>query len=175
MFNTLGPTLFDDYNTLAPQRAETGETALEVLDLPKGRKDTTAECIANRVADILKAETPVYDKALKTMRPARPSDVAVLTYTHKKASAAAAALEAQGLPVRIQQDGWLTSPAMRAATSGKKAFSRRLSVINDPPSFTNVSTSHGLLLAHFCGPHAYGTSFGQRLPHTVRPRPHPCR
>ena len=54
MVNTLGPTLFDNYNPLAPQRAETGETALEVLDLPKGRKDTTAECIANRVADILK-------------------------------------------------------------------------------------------------------------------------
>lgn len=44
-----------------------------------------------------------------------PADVAVLTYTHKKASAAAAALEAHGLPVRVQQDGWLTAPAMRAA------------------------------------------------------------
>lgn len=115
MVNTLGPTLFDDYNPLAPQRAETGETALEVLELPKGRKDTTAECIANRVADILEAGTLVYDKSLKAMRPARSGDVAVLTYTHAKASAAAAALEAHGLPVRIQQDGWLGSPAMRAA------------------------------------------------------------
>lgn len=115
LVNALGPTLFDDYNPLVPQRDETGETALEVLHLPKGRKDTTAQCIANRVADILAAETPVYDKVLKAMRPARPSDVAVLTYTHSKASAAAAALEAHGLPVRIQQDGWLTSPAMRAA------------------------------------------------------------
>lgn len=47
---------------------------------------------------------------------ARPTqrDVAVLIYTHAKASDAAAALEAQGLPVRIQQDGWLTSPVTRA-------------------------------------------------------------
>lgn len=115
MVNALGPTLFDQYDPLTPQRAATGETALEVLHLPKGRKDTTAPCIANHVADILEAGTQVWDKARKVMRPARPSDVAVLTYTHAKASAAAAALEAHGLPVRIQQDGWLTSPAMRAA------------------------------------------------------------
>ncbi|MGK7653224.1 UvrD-helicase domain-containing protein [Roseovarius sp. B08] len=115
MVNALGPTLFDHYDPLTPQRAATGETALEALHLPKGRKDTTPECIANHVADILEAGTQVWDKARKVMRPARPSDVAVLTYTHAKASAAAAALEAHGLPVRIQQDGWLTSPAMRAA------------------------------------------------------------
>lgn len=115
MVNALGSTLFDSYDPLTPQRAATGETALEVLELPGGRKDTTAECIANHVADILDAGTRVYDKAQAQMRPARPSDVAVLTYTHTKASAAAAALEAHGLPVRIRQDGWLTSPAMRAA------------------------------------------------------------
>ena len=115
MVNALGPTLFDDYNSLTPQRQQTGETALEVLHLPKGRKDTTAECIAERVADILGSGTQVYDKTCKEMRAVRPSDVAVLTYTHKKASAAAAALEARGLAVRIQQDGWLTAPAMRAA------------------------------------------------------------
>src|SRR6056297_2406493 len=115
MINALGPTLFDDYNPLSPQRQETGETALEVLHLPKGRKDTTAECIADRVADILAAGTQIHDKTRKEMRAIRPSDVAVLTYTHKKASAAAAALEARGQAVRIQQDGWLTAPAMRAA------------------------------------------------------------
>ena len=115
MVNALGPTLFDDYNPLSAQRQETGETALEVLHLPKGRKDTTAECIAGQIADILAAGTQVYDKTRKEMRSVRPADVAVLTYTHKKAGAAAAALEAHGLPVRIQQDGWLTAPATRAA------------------------------------------------------------
>lgn len=115
MVNALGPTLFDNYDPLTPQREATGETALDVLHLPGGRKDTTAECIANHVAEILEAGTLVYDKSQRKMRAVRPSDVAVLTYTHAKASAAAAALEAHGLPVRIRQDGWLTSPAMRAA------------------------------------------------------------
>lgn len=115
LVNALGPTLFEQYDPLTPQRAETGEPALEVLHLPSGRKDSTAACIANRIADILDAGTPVFDKASKQMRPARPSDIAVLTYTHAKASASAAALESHGLPVRIQQNGWLDAPAMRAA------------------------------------------------------------
>lgn len=115
MVNALGPTLFDHYDALTPQREATDESSLEVLHLPGGRQDTTAFCVANRVADILEAGTQVYDKATGAMRSARPSDVAVLTYTHKKASEAAAALEAHDLPVRIRQDGWLTSPAMRAA------------------------------------------------------------
>src|SRR5690606_37767489 len=40
MVNALGPTLFDHYDSLTPQRAPTGEIALEVLNLPGGRKDT---------------------------------------------------------------------------------------------------------------------------------------
>jgi len=115
MVNALGPTLFDHYDPLTPQREATEFPALEVLHLPSGRKDTTAACIANQVANILDAGTPIHDKASGLMRPAQPSDVAVLTYTHAKASAAAAALESHGLPVRVQQDGWLTAPAMRAA------------------------------------------------------------
>ncbi|OOY24901.1 DNA helicase UvrD [Thioclava sediminum] len=125
MVNALGPTLFDDYTPLTPQRDETGETALEVVDLPKGRKDTTAACIANRVVEILEAGTLVHDKMRNAMRPARASDIAVLTYTHAKASAVAAELETRGLPVRIQQDGWLASPAMRAARAA-------LAIASDP-------------------------------------------
>ncbi|WP_240453898.1 PD-(D/E)XK nuclease family protein [Chachezhania antarctica] len=125
MVNTLGPSLFDSYDPLAPQRGATGETTLEIMHLPGGRKDTSAECIANRVADILDAGTLVHDTASGEMRPARPGDIAVLTYTHDKASAAAAALGDHGLPVRIQQDGWLTSPAMRAARAA-------LAIASDP-------------------------------------------
>jgi ATP-dependent exoDNAse (exonuclease V) beta subunit len=114
--NTLGPVLFPEgYDPLTPQRAETDVTALEVINLPGGRSDTTPDCIANRVADILAEDTEIYDKALDALRPAKPTDIAVLCYTHGKSSAVAAALEARGLPVRIQQDGWLTAPAMRAA------------------------------------------------------------
>ncbi|WGW02768.1 UvrD-helicase domain-containing protein [Tropicibacter oceani] len=115
MVNALGPVLFDDYDALRPQRAAGQDSALEVVWKPKGRKDCSAEAIANRVADILAAQTLVEDKTTKALRPVRPGDIAVLTYTHQKATKAAAALQAHGLPVRIQQDGWLASPAMRAA------------------------------------------------------------
>ena len=114
--NALGPVLFPEgYDTLAPQCAETGETALEVIELPGGRSDTMADCVANRVADLLEDRAMVFDKTTKAMRLTQSSDVAVLCYTHAKARAVAAALEARGLPVRVQQDGWLTAPAMRAA------------------------------------------------------------
>lgn len=116
LVNTLGPVLFPDgYDPLTPQRFDTGEIALEVINLPGGRRDTSAECIANRVVDLLADQTRIYDKGLGDLRVARPEDVAVLCYTHTKASKVAAALEAHGLPVRIQQDGWLSSRAMRAA------------------------------------------------------------
>ena len=114
--NTLGPVLFPGgYNPMTPEREETGVTALEVISLPGGRSDTTPDCIANRVADILTDGTQIYDKALEALRPAKPTDIAVLCYTNGKSSAVAAALEVRGLPVRIQQEGWLTAPAMRAA------------------------------------------------------------
>lgn len=114
--NTLGPVLFPEgYDPLTPQRDETGVTAMEVMNLPGGRTDTTPDCIANRISDILADGTEIYDKTLDALRPAKPTDIAVLCYTHGKSSAVAAALEARGLPVRIQQEGWLTAPAMRAA------------------------------------------------------------
>ena len=65
--------------------------------------------------DILTDGTQIYDKALDALRPAKPTDIAVLCYTNGKSSAVAAALEVRGLPMRIQQEGWLTAPAMRAA------------------------------------------------------------
>lgn len=114
--NSLGPVLFPEgYDPLTPQRDETGVTAIEVMKLPGGRTDTTPDCIANRIFDILADGTKIYDKTLDALRPAKPTDIAVLCYTHGKSSAVSAALEARGLPVRIQQDGWLTAPAMRAA------------------------------------------------------------
>ncbi|WP_428925419.1 UvrD-helicase domain-containing protein [Marinibacterium sp. SX1] len=115
MVNALGACLFDAYDPLQPRRAAGEAAALDILWKPPGRKDTSAEAIANRIADILAAETPVLDKTTGASRPARPSDIAVLTYTHQKASRTAAALEAHGLPVRIRQDGWLASPVIRAA------------------------------------------------------------
>lgn len=113
--NALGPVLFEHYDPLEPTRAAGTEPALEVILKPKTKSDTTGEAIANRIAELLEAETPIFDKHMKVMRPARPGDIAVLTYSHSKAAKAAAALQAHGLPVRLQQDGWLGAPAMQVA------------------------------------------------------------
>jgi len=114
--NTLGPVLFPGgYDPLTPQRVVTGETALEVIKLPSSAFTKGPECIANRIADILSEGTQVFDKVSENLRTAQANDIAVLCYTHGHASQVAAALEAHGLPVRIQQDGWLGATAMRAA------------------------------------------------------------
>jgi len=116
LVNTLGPVLFPDgYDPLTPQRSATGVTALEVINLPSSAFTKGPESIANHIADILSDGTKVFDKLSNDFRVAQPNDIAVLCYTHGHASLVAAALEAHGLPVRIQQGGWLRSPAMRAA------------------------------------------------------------
>lgn len=116
LVNTLGPTLFpESYDALSPVRAETGETTIEVLNLPRSDFVNAAPSIANRVADLLADETQVFDKAREELRAVRPEDIAVLCYTHGHASSVASALEAHGIPVRIQQAGWLNAPAMCAA------------------------------------------------------------
>jgi ATP-dependent exoDNAse (exonuclease V) beta subunit len=113
--NALGPALFPgSYQPLAPQREASDAPALEAIDLPS-RSGLMPDCVANHVADLLASGAEVRDKATGAMRSARPADIAVLCYTHDKCGAVAAALEARGLPVRIRQPGWLTSPAMRAA------------------------------------------------------------
>jgi ATP-dependent exoDNAse (exonuclease V) beta subunit len=115
LVNAVGPALFDRYDPLAPTREETGVTALEAILLPGGRKDGTADCVADRVAALLEDGEQVRDIAGGFLRPARPADVAVLCYRHAEAARVATALRARGLPVRIQGEGWLDAPATRAA------------------------------------------------------------
>ena len=108
--NALGPVLFTQgYDALTPERKETGVTALEAINLPGGRSDTTAQCIADRITSLPSENTQVYDKVTKVLRPAKATDIAVLCYTGSKCEAVAAALEAHNLPVRLQQSGWLGS------------------------------------------------------------------
>lgn len=124
--NALGPVLFPKgYDPLTAVRDETGVIALEAINLPGGRSDTTAGCVADRIARLLADGTQVYDKVTEVMRPARASDIAVLCYTGSKCEAVAAAIEAHGLPVRLQQSGWLGSHAMRVARAA-------LSYVADP-------------------------------------------
>lgn len=114
--NTLGPVLFPQgYDPLEPDREETGLIALEAINLPGGRSDKTAKCVADRVNELLAGGTQVFDKVSKSLRPALVSDIAVLCHTGKKCAAVAGALVAHGIPVRLQQSGWLESLVMRVA------------------------------------------------------------
>lgn len=116
LVNLLGPVLFPEgYDALAPARAQTGAPALEALLLPGGRKDPGPACIAAHVTALLTEGAQVEDPATRSLRPAEPSDVAVLCYTARKAAAVAAALRAEGFAVRIQADGWREAPMTRVA------------------------------------------------------------
>ena len=117
--NAIGPRLFPEgYDPLTATREDTGTPALEAIFLPRSwtdKKNHTADCVAQRVVTILSDDTYVFDKSKGQMRPAKPSDVAVLCYTASQCADMAAAIRARGLPVRIQADGWLTAPATGAA------------------------------------------------------------
>lgn len=118
LVNAIGPALFDQYDPLVPTRKETGVTALEAILLPSSwpdRKSHAADCIADRIATLLEDAEQVWDKSRETLRPAQPSDIAVLCYRHNEAAQMAVALRARGLAVRIQAEGWLEAPATRAA------------------------------------------------------------
>ncbi len=112
--NCVGPCLFPDgYLPLTAQRNDTGQTALEAIMLPGGRKDQSANCIADRIENLLTDEELVTDPETGELRPVIPSDIAVLCYTHSKALRQAAALRQRGIEVRIQSDGWLMSLSTR--------------------------------------------------------------
>ncbi len=120
--NTIGPALFPEaYIALKPTRAEKGETALEAITLPRSwadRKQHGPDCVADRVLSLFEEGVQVVDKASDTLRPAVPSDIAILCYTGADCRKTADALRARGLRVRIQSDGWLSAPVIQAARAG---------------------------------------------------------
>jgi ATP-dependent helicase/nuclease subunit A len=89
------------------------------------KKKHAPDCVADRVASLVFDKEPIRDKNTKELRPAQPSDVAVLCYTKSECARMADALRARGLPVRIQGDGWLEAPATRAARAA-------LAYVTDP-------------------------------------------
>ncbi len=124
--NSIGPSLFPNgYQSLAPQRTSTGQTALEALLLPGGRRDHSAGCIAERVEDLLAGKELVCDRDNGELRPVRASDIAILCYTHNKALKHADALRARGIEVRIQSNGWQMSMSTRMARAA-------LALLDDP-------------------------------------------
>lgn len=123
LVNALSQRLFGSgYVPLAPRRPPTGEPYLEVLRIGEGRRSRKSRPeahVAARVAAILDAAGPIADRDSPSdaplMRPVEPGDVAVLCPTHAQAARYAAALTAEGVPVRISAPGWMDAPAVAAA------------------------------------------------------------
>lgn len=118
--NAMGAGLFGaDYNPLAPTRDPVPGPALEVLNIIKGRGvknfSKPQEHIAERIARILNAGETITDRHTKATRAVRPSDIALLVCRHATAARYAEELRARGVPVRIAEDGWATSPVVQAA------------------------------------------------------------
>lgn len=121
LVNAIGSGLFGDgYQSLTAHRGMTGEPALEVLRLSRGRKGNSPipkppAQIAARIADMLAAGELVTDRKTEQKRPVQPSDIAVLCYRHDEAARYAEALRALGMPVRISASGWLDAQAVLVA------------------------------------------------------------
>ena len=118
--NAMGAGLFGAaYNLLAPTRDPVPGPALEVLNIVKGRGvknfSKPQEHIAERIARILDAGETITDRHTKATRAVRPSDIALLVCRHATAARYAEELRARGVPVRIAEDGWATSPVVQAA------------------------------------------------------------
>lgn len=118
--NAMGAGLFGAaYNPLAPTRDPVSGPAIELLNAAKSRAVRTAsrpqEHIAERITCILTNGETITDRHTHVMRPARPSDIALLVCRHTTAARYAEELRARGVPVRISEDGWAQSPVITAA------------------------------------------------------------
>jgi len=123
--NDIGSGLFGaKYHSLEPQRPETGNVFLEFVRIPQGRKSRKPKArpeqhTAARVKIILDESTLVVDRysdmANPKIRPASPGDIAILCQTHSQAARYADCLQQLGVPVRINREGWLSSPLVAAA------------------------------------------------------------
>ncbi|MBS8225749.1 UvrD-helicase domain-containing protein [Vannielia litorea] len=149
--NDVSANLFcTGYTPLEAQRPETGETVLDFVRIPQGRSSRAPNArpeqhIASRIKDLLDEGTRVADRhsdlEAPQMRPVRPGDIAILCQTHTQASRYADRLQDLGIPVRINREGWLTSPPVSAACTA-------LSFVADP------TDAHAALCLLTLGPHA---------------------
>ncbi len=118
--NAMGAGLFGaGYNPLDPTRDPVPGLAIEVLQVLKGRgvkkSSKPQEHVAERITRILTEGETITDRKTGAVRAVRPSDIALLVCRHTTAGRYAEELRARGVPVRIAEDGWAASPAVRAA------------------------------------------------------------
>ncbi|MFG1242343.1 UvrD-helicase domain-containing protein [Xanthobacter sp. V7C-4] len=119
--NAVGKGLFPGaYDSLAPTREPGRGTALEAVVTPAPRKGRSTvrpqHHFAVHIAGMLKRkDARVTDRHTGALRKLRPSDIAVLCPTNNQCAVYAEALRDLGLPVRVNDDGWWTSPIVQAA------------------------------------------------------------
>ena len=119
--NAVGPGLFgDEYVPLTPQGAESHQEPIELIDFSvkakKGQHSVRALSVGERIGALLDdPKQQIWDRRAKRSRGLRGGDIAVLCPTHKMLAEYAGVLRAQGLRVRLQEDGWYTSRVVQLA------------------------------------------------------------
>lgn len=114
--NAVGKGLFKkDYTELAPKAAyaSTMEPLEAIVFTKKANKAIRAQHTAARIARLLSGKEKVYDRHLGIVRPLRPSDIAVLCFTHDRLGEYSSALQTLGIRSRMEQDGWFGSRAVQ--------------------------------------------------------------
>lgn len=119
--NAVGPGLFgDEYAPLVPQGAESTQEPIELIDFAvkakKGPHAVRALSVGERMQTLLDDPAQqIWDRRTKQSRRLRGGDIAVLCPTHKMLAEYADVLRAQGLRVRLQEDGWYSSRVVQLA------------------------------------------------------------
>ena len=119
--NAVGPGLFgDEYVPLAPQGVESTQEPIELIDFAVKAKKRQHAVRALSVGERLKAllddsAQQIWDRRTKQSCRLRGGDIAVLCPTHKVLSEYADVLRAQGLRVRLQEDGWYSARVVQLA------------------------------------------------------------
>ncbi|MBL6985245.1 MAG: UvrD-helicase domain-containing protein [Candidatus Thioglobus sp.] len=119
--NAVGPGLFgDEYVPLAPQGADSPQEPIELIDFAvkakKGQHAVRALSVGDRLKALLEdSAQQIWDRHTKQRRRLRGGDIAVLCPTHKMLAEYADVLRAQGLRVRLQEEGWHSSRVVQLA------------------------------------------------------------
>lgn len=119
--NKVGPGLFGEaYGVLQPEADASPLAPLEFISYPKRPKrdyhTVRGAWVGERIKDILGDKSlRIIDKRTKEARSIQGRDIAILCQTHKVLEQYAQVLRAQGLKVRLEEDGWFESRPVQIA------------------------------------------------------------